>query len=128
MPSCAVWAKNRKPTQSLSDEACALDAPEAAQHTDMNSLKPCVQGRRQPTHARKETMPRLIKGASYSRSSHDEHLVREARTPDDSYSPQHGDDVQNHDESWEEAGQSSRKLDPNGTESLRLLHELQADL
>jgi len=73
-------------------------------------------------------MPRLIKGASYRRSTHDEHLVRETRTPDDSYSPQHGDDVQNHDESWEEAANHARKLDPNGIEALRLLHELQEDL
>lgn len=73
-------------------------------------------------------MPRLIKGASYSRNIHDEHLAREARTPDDSYSPQHGDDVQNHDESWEDAANCTRVLDPNGIESLRLLHELQADL
>lgn len=73
-------------------------------------------------------MPRLIKGASYSRDTHDEHLVREARTPDNNYSPQHGDDVQNHDESWEEAAARTRILDPNGIESLKLLHELQSDL
>jgi hypothetical protein len=72
-------------------------------------------------------MPRLIRGASYTRSTHDEHLIRELRTPDDSYSPQHGDDVQNHDDSWEEAANRARRLDPNAIESLKLLHELQED-
>lgn len=73
-------------------------------------------------------MPRLIKGASYSDATHDEHLVREARTPDDSYSPQHGDDVQDHGESWEPAADLKRTIDPDGIESLRLLHQLQADI
>lgn len=73
-------------------------------------------------------MPRLIKGASYARDIHEEHLVREARTPDNSYSPQHGDDVQDHDESWEQAATRTRTLDPNGIASLRLLRELQDDL
>lgn len=70
-------------------------------------------------------MPRLIKGASYRRDAHEQHLTREVRTPDDSYAPQHGDDVQNHDESWEEAARCGRVLDPEGIQALRLLHELQ---
>ncbi|HZS43101.1 MAG TPA: hypothetical protein VFA52_02665 [Candidatus Paceibacterota bacterium] len=63
-------------------------------------------------------MPRLIEGAGYSRATDDLHVAREE---------QHPCDVSDRDESWEEAARNVRKMDPHGTQSLKLLRKIIQD-